>query len=125
MPRFLSAEWLAAISGPEPEPAADDVRIHQVVTGGPDGDVEYLVIVRAGATPTIVAGRPARPAHLRITQDYATAAAIHGGELAIADALAAGRIRMAGDTARLVAGAAVLTAAHDQVMARRRQVEGE
>ena len=125
MPRFLSAEWLAAVAGPGPAPEADDMCIHQVVTGGPDGDVEYTVIVRPGHPPAIVAGPPSRPVHVRITQDYATATAIHAGDLDIADALAAGRIRITGDTAKLVAAGPVLVAATDDLIALRRQVNGE
>jgi hypothetical protein len=88
----------AAPAGPaEESPATADVRVVLTVADGrarlaldPSGDV--------AGTATIVLG-------------YADAAAMARGELDPADALAAGRVRVRGDLAALVAGQDVLTAA--------------
>jgi hypothetical protein len=88
----------AAHAGPDDEsPATTDVRVVLTVADGrarlaldPSGDV--------AGTATIVLG-------------YADAAAMARGELDPADALAAGRVRVRGDLAALVAGQDVLTAA--------------
>jgi hypothetical protein len=88
----------AGTAGPDAEsPATADVRVVLTVAGGrahlaldPNGDVP--------GTATIVLG-------------YADAAAMARGELDPADALAAGRVRVRGDLAALVAGQDVLAAA--------------
>lgn len=98
--RFLSGEWLdrlaGAVSGAAPPGA---VSIHQRVTGGPDGDVEYTVRLDHGSV-TVEPGPGA--ADVDIVQDYATAAAISRGELTPAAAFAGGRLRLAGAVDRLV-----------------------
>ena len=88
----------AGHAGPDDEsPATTDVRVVLTVADGrarlaldPSGDVP--------GTATIVLG-------------YADAAAMARGELDPADALAAGRVRVRGDLAALVAGQDVLAAA--------------
>lgn len=114
MVAFLSPEWFAALNPPETLDGADLV-IHQAVTGGPNGDVDYGVGV-FGEAVKIVAGPPAH-AHIRLAQDYATATAVHRGELAVDDALAAGRVRVTGDTRRLVAAGPALATASAAIAA--------
>lgn len=109
MADFLSAAWFASVGGPEADLGEAELVIHQVVTGGPAGDIEYGVAIRGDAV-SVVAGAPAA-ADIRLEQDYATAAAIHAGELPVDDALAAGRVRVTGDTSRLVAAGPSLAAA--------------
>jgi hypothetical protein len=99
--RFLSPEWLdrisAALAGASPGAA---VSIHQRVTGGPDGDVEYTVRLHPGA----VAVEPGPgTADVEIVQSYETAAAISQGRPSPAAAFAAGRLRLVGEVGPLVA----------------------
>jgi putative sterol carrier protein len=75
------------------------VSIHQRVTGGPDGDVEYTVRLDHGSV-TVQPGPG--PADVEIVQDYATAAAISRGVLSPAAAFAAGRLRLGGEVSTLV-----------------------
>ncbi|HEX2119908.1 MAG TPA: SCP2 sterol-binding domain-containing protein [Acidimicrobiales bacterium] len=100
--RFLSAEWLermAAATAPA-SPGAD-VAVHQRVTGGPDGDVEYTL--RVGGGKVAFEPGPATGADVTLVSDYATAAAISQGRLSPAAAFAAGRLRVIGPVGPLVA----------------------
>lgn len=117
MVAFLSPAWFAAVGSPDGTFDGADLVIHQTVTGGPSGDVDYGVGV-CGEAVKIVAGPPAH-AHIRLEQDYATAFAINAGELAVDDALATGRVRVTGDTRRLVAAGPVLATTGGAVEAMR------
>lgn len=100
--QFLSAEWLErmAAATSAAAPGATTVSIHQRVTGGPDGDVEYTVRVAGGR----VGFEPGPgPADVELVSDYETAAAIGKGELSPAAAFAAGRLRVRGSVGSLVA----------------------
>lgn len=99
--RFLSPEWLehmtAATAGASPAVA---LSVHQRVTGGPDGDVDYTVRVAEG---TVRFEPGAGPADVELVSDYATASAISQGQLSPASAFAAGRLRIGGSVSALVA----------------------
>jgi len=98
--RFLSPEWLARLASSAPGAAADvTLAIHQRVTGGPDGDVEYTFRLDHGIV--VVEPGPG-PADVEIVQDYATAAGISQGRLSPATAFAAGLLTMAGSIGLLV-----------------------
>jgi putative sterol carrier protein len=109
---FLSDEWIeelaAAAAKATPAPHAR-VAIRQVV-----GDVAWTVRVADGA----VSVDRDEAADLTLHTDAATAAALARGELATADALAAGRLRLSGDLSVLLdsaAGLAGLDAAYAEV----------
>jgi hypothetical protein len=133
MPRYLSPEWVetfdaalgaldlhdaVAAAGAGSLAAADGrFSVVQIVTGVPDdvqaggGDV-YLVLTvadgqaRLGLDPAGTAAGTAT-----IVLGYAEALSMARGELDPADALAAGRVRVRGDLAALVAGQDVLAEA--------------
>ncbi|MFP5317449.1 MAG: SCP2 sterol-binding domain-containing protein [Acidimicrobiia bacterium] len=100
MSQFLSPAWLAelgaaaAASGPL-RAAAAGVRltVRHVVTGGPDGDVEYRVRFADGRVE--VDPGPGE-ADVEVHQDYETAAAVSAGRLTPAAAFGAGRMRIGG-----------------------------
>jgi hypothetical protein len=131
--RYLSPEWVqsfdaalsaldlsdvVAVAGAGSLAAADGTfSVVQVVTGVPDGtgagggDVHVVLTVadgraRIGLDPTGEVGGTAT-----IVLGYAEALAMARGELDPADALAAGRVRVRGDLAALVAGQDVLAEA--------------
>jgi len=133
MPRYLSPEWVAsfdaalsaldlteavAAAGAGSLAAADGrFSVVQVVTGVPDdvqaggGDVHLVLTVadgraRLGLDPDGTVGGTAT-----MVLGYAEALAMARGELDPADALAAGRVRVRGDLAALVAGQEVLAEA--------------
>ncbi len=108
MARFLSPEWLdllaaAASVSRDDEPGDVGGRpfaIRQVVTGGPDGDVEYVVRADDGRFSVHRAGEV--QADVDIVQDYETASAISQGRLSPSVAFAAGRLKMGGGVGQLV-----------------------
>ena len=99
--RFLSAEWLARMASATAtaSPGAT-LSVHQRVTGGPAGDVEYTVRLADG-TVSFEPGPGA--ADIELVSDYETAAAISQGRLSPASAFAAGRLRVGGSVSALVA----------------------
>lgn len=99
--RFLSGEWLDHLNALTSAAApAATLSVHQRVTGGPDGDVDYVVRL-AGGKATFEPG-PGQ-ADVDLTSDYETAVAISRGLLTPAAAFAAGRLRVGGSPASLIA----------------------
>lgn len=98
--RFLSPEWLESMrSATAPATPGTDVRARQRVTGGPDGDVAYVMALAGGQVRVEADG----PADVELTTDYDTAAAISQGLLTPAAAFAAGRLRVDGAVSSLIA----------------------
>ncbi len=105
--RFLSPEWLARLGAATASATASaspaiGLSVHQRVTGGPDGDVEYVLRVGGGGVH-FEPGPLTAPADVELTTDYATAAAISQGRLSPASAFAGGRLRVSGAISALVA----------------------
>ena len=139
MARYLSPEWVqsfdaalsaldlsdvVAAAGAGSLAAADGTfSVVQVVTGVPTDPAGSIEAADAAADVRVVLTVADGRAHLAldpigdltgtatIVLGYADAAAMARGELDPADALAAGRIRVRGDLAALVAGQDVLAAA--------------
>jgi hypothetical protein len=105
VPRYLTADWLRALERaadtPEVAAATAGVRltIRQVVTGGPEGEVSYEVVIADG---TVRVGRTGAEPDVVFTQDHATAVALTKGELTAQAALRANRVRASGNLALLV-----------------------
>jgi putative sterol carrier protein len=100
--RFLSDEWFNEIAAGTAPPADEPVAVlQQVVTGGPDGEVRYHIVV-AGGRAVLVRG-PASAPDATFTEDYATAAAIAQGQLSTQAALLSGQILVGGNMATLSA----------------------
>lgn len=115
MPRYLSREWIDALSArvgssPALGGAADhaSLRLTQVVTGAPEGDVTYHVAVADGSA-TFASGA-ATDEDVRLESNWVTAVAVATGLLNAQDAFIQGRIRLRGDQAKLVEAVPVLTA---------------
>jgi len=94
VPAFLSDEWFAALEARTDLDPGIDVSLRQVVD-----DDTWRVTVKDGRVT--VDRTPDGEADVTITTDRATAAAIAEGTLAAQDALAAGRLSLAGDLAKL------------------------
>jgi SCP-2 sterol transfer family len=109
MARFLSAAWFDEIesaSTPRSGNPDSDERLvmEQVVTGTPDGEVTYLVVVE-GKRARVVRPSPdgyAAEVELTITCDWPTAAAIAQGRLSTQRALMQGRLRVRGNPTALL-----------------------
>ncbi|HTU39567.1 MAG TPA: hypothetical protein VMF35_16325 [Acidimicrobiales bacterium] len=135
MARYLSPEWVesfddalraldlsdaVAAAGAGSLAAADGTfSVVQVVTGvpdevrGPDGGDEVRVVlsVADGHAHLVLDHAGTQGGTATIVLGYDEALAMARGELDPADALAAGRVRVRGDLAALVAGQDVLAAA--------------
>lgn len=106
--KFLSEEWVRAVqdalNGSEAFRAAagtQTVRLQQVVTGGPQGDVKYWLRLENGQV-TMALGELGEPADATVTQDYDTAAAISRAELSPVAAYMSGKLRVSGDLMKLM-----------------------
>jgi hypothetical protein len=120
--RFLSKEWFEELDrtehgGSVPAvgtlgPAGDaELVIEVVVTGAPEGEVSYQLVlgerarvVPPGAGRIALAARPGgepQPPRVRFTGDYPTLAGIAAGELSAYEALLSGRARVSGEASRL------------------------
>jgi hypothetical protein len=119
--RFLGPEWVDAFNealvdvtvppaGPEAGLAVRDGRftVCQVVTGGPDGDVQTTLAVRDGRVSMTSGDCGEAAVTIRLSWDDAVAMA--AGELVPGEAIAAGRVRVRGDLSVLAEAQAVLGA---------------
>ncbi len=124
MPRFLSPAWVEAfnaaldgvvLSGPGAETVADDhgrVTVVEEVHGTPDGDIGLVLTIDNGTVHLGFLGTADDPRpDVTIRVSYEDAAALSRGESTAAEALNAGRIRVRGDLAVLVASQQLLGAA--------------
>jgi len=131
--RYLSSEWVASFDAAlrtldltdalnaagEGSLAAADGRfsVAQIVTGVPGeaADVRTVFTVAEGSARLVLDPAAEIPATATIVLGYRDALAMAQGRLDPADALAAGRVRVRGDLAALVAGQSVLAAAAEQL----------
>jgi hypothetical protein len=107
VPRFLSPEWIDALDraaradkGLRAAAPGDDLILEQVVTGSPDGERAYHLIVspdRAG----VAAGRHP-DASVTITVPFETAIAINAGDASAQAAFMTGQLRLGGDVSALL-----------------------
>lgn len=99
MPDFLSDEWIDALAAAAETTRVDpavELAVRQVVD-----EVSWTVRVAGGG---VTVDRD-EAADVTITTDRDTAAALVRGDLATQDAFAAGRLRLGGDLAKLLAAA--------------------
>jgi len=130
VPRFYSAEWVAAfnegVAGLDPSSvdtgaslvaAGGSFSVTQLIHGapGPPGDPgsDLLATLSVGEGRVSLALGPPEtgPADVTVSLSWADAAALARGELDAAGALAQGRVRVRGDLSLLVAAQGLLAAA--------------
>lgn len=109
MPSFLSPSWFEQLTaladghrvGPTP------TVVQQLVTGGPDGDIAFVLEVDQGR----VRARPGRDDRAVVTliESWETAVRLHRGEVTAREAFMSGLIRVRGDVRKMVGTAAGLT----------------
>lgn len=115
---FLSRAWLASVdealsSSPQVAGATSEtsLRLLQVVTGGPDGDVAYLVTIESGTT-RVAAATPDQVADVTLATTWDTAVGISTGAVAPHDAFTTGRLLVRGDIEALRTQAPALADLH-------------
>jgi putative sterol carrier protein len=127
MPPYLSPAWvqafnvalanldltdaIAAAGRGSTTAAQGTFRVAQVILDGPEGEVRTVLTVDQGRITLETDPAGALAANVTIVVAFDDAAAIARGELDPADALSAGRVRVRGELAVLVAGQAVLNVA--------------
>jgi predicted lipid carrier protein YhbT len=102
--KYLSQEWLDRqrdLGRDLPQEAGSSAVVQHVVTGGPDGEVRYVVTVEDGVVAGAVLGADA-DADVTLTTTYADAVAILQGELDANAAFMQGRVKVVGDMGRLL-----------------------
>jgi putative sterol carrier protein len=110
--RYLSDEWVeefdhVAEADPTLQAASKgvSVTVQHVISGGPEGERAYHVVVDDGRV-RIRPGQLAAPT-LTFRGDYATSAAIARGELSAQGAFGSGQLRVGGDLSVLIEQQAV------------------
>jgi predicted lipid carrier protein YhbT len=117
VPRFLSLAWIeeastaVSTSAELAEACAGvDLVVQQVVTGGPDGEVRYVVSLRDGE-PRLRPGE-AEEAAVCFTSDWETAVAVATGATSAQDAFTSGRLTVRGDVTALLRHGRALDGLH-------------
>jgi putative sterol carrier protein len=123
VPRYLSPAWMeeasaAVAASPELAQASAgvDLVVEQVVTGGPEGEVRYVLSLRDGqarlqASEAGEAGE-AGEAEVTFTADWETAVAVARGATSAQDAFTAGRLTVRGDVTVLLRHGRALDGLH-------------
>jgi hypothetical protein len=98
--RFLSDEWFEAAIGANPAPLStgDRLKLGYIVTGGPEGDVEYRIVLPSGRIDRVI-----DETDVIFSMDYDTASSIHSGRENPQACVLDGRINLSGDPQRLIA----------------------
>ncbi len=130
--RYLSDSWFRAVNEAarsstalQQVTAGAHLTLQQVVTGGPEGDVSYWLLIDDGTVEAVPGEGPQgeRVPDVTVTQSYETAAAVNRGELSTQDAFLDGRIRLRGDIPVLVRHQNVLNGIGEAFSEVRRQTE--
>ena len=104
MAKFLSQEWMERakeLAADFPETPGATVRLQQVVTGGPDGDVKYYRVIDNGKTLEQTLGEDP-DAEVTLTNSYEDAVKIMKGELDANAAFMQGRVKVTGNMAKIM-----------------------
>lgn len=112
MARFLSPEWFDEVARRSDDVVDDSdndrLVLRQVVLDTPGGDIEYHVVVAAGAARIYPPGCDPGAADVTITTRWDTASAIAQGKIAAQAALVEGRLRVKGNLVSIARHAASL-----------------
>ncbi|MGD1011659.1 MAG: SCP2 sterol-binding domain-containing protein [Acidimicrobiales bacterium] len=125
MPEFLSEEWFAALASalerlgradsPAERPTVG-LALGQVITGvpegsgavsAPSGEIRYTILLREDGSAAL-SRSSTEPADVTLIEDFATGEALMSGRSQVTSLLAAGRIKMRGDSRALLAAEALL-----------------
>jgi putative sterol carrier protein len=105
MSKWLTQEWLdetCRMADSQPERPGASAKMQYVVTGGPDGEIRYYWILENGRLQKSELG-DLEDAEVTMTQTYEDAKKIQKGELDANAAFMQGRIKVAGNMAKLMA----------------------
>lgn len=104
MAKFLTAEWLdtqRTMAESQPERMGASARLQYVLTGAPDGELRYYWVVVDGKLAESALG-DLEDAEITLTLSYDDAVLIQKGELDASAAFMQGRVKVTGNTAKLM-----------------------
>lgn len=104
MPKYLTQEWMdeaKQLAADFPETPGASVRMQQVITGAPDGEVKYYTVIENGKTIEQALGEDPQ-AEVTLTNSYEDAVKIMKGELDANAAFMQGRVKVAGNMAKMM-----------------------
>lgn len=102
---WLSQEWLdqvVALAADHPEHPGATTTLQWVVTGGPQGDVKGHLAIEDGRLVAAAVGADSK-AELTLTATWDDGRQIQAGELDLNAAFMQGRVKVAGNNAKLLA----------------------
>ncbi|HVB06145.1 MAG TPA: SCP2 sterol-binding domain-containing protein [Acidimicrobiales bacterium] len=105
MPKWLTQEWLdesKRLAVGQPERPGASARLQYVITGGPEGDINYYWVVEDGKLVENKLGT-LEDAEVTLTETIDDALAMQKGELDANAAFMQGKIKVDGDVAKLLA----------------------
>lgn len=105
MAKYLTQEWLdqsRELAKDQPERAGASAKMQYVVTGGPDGDIKYYWVIENGKILESQLGEIAE-ADFTTTSTYEDSVAIAQGTLDANAAFMQGKMKVAGNTGKLMA----------------------
>jgi putative sterol carrier protein len=105
MSKWLTQEWLdetRTMAEGQPERAGASARMQYVVTGGPDGDIDYYWILTDGRLVEAKLGK-LDDAEVTLTTGYSDAVKIQKGELDANAAFMQGKVKVTGNMAKVMA----------------------
>lgn len=105
MVKYLSQEWMdraKELAQDFPETPGATVRMTQVVTGAPEGDVKYYTVIENGKTLEQTLGDDPET-DVTLTSSYEDAVKITKGELDANAAFMQGRVKVTGNMAKIMA----------------------
>jgi predicted lipid carrier protein YhbT len=104
MPKWLTQEWLDVtrkMADGQPERPGASARMQYVVTGGPDGDIEYYWILENGKLVESSLGK-LDDSEVTLTTAYPDALKIQKGELDANAAFMQGKVKVTGNMAKVM-----------------------
>jgi putative sterol carrier protein len=105
MSKWLSQEWLdetRKMAEGQPERPGASARMQYVVTGGPDGDIDYYWVLQDGKLMQADLGK-LDDAEVTLTTGYDDALKIQKGELDANAAFMQGKVKVTGNMAKVMA----------------------
>lgn len=105
MPKYLSREWMdlaREMAQEHPETPGATARLQNVVTGGPEGDLRYYLVIENGRTVEQALGQDP-DTETTLTASYDDSVKIASGELDENAAYMQGRLKITGNMAKVLA----------------------
>jgi len=105
MVKYLSPEWMALfkeLAADFPETPGATARLQYVITGGPEGEIRYHHVIDNGRTVELALGDDPET-EVTLTSSYDDKMKVDKGELDANAAFMQGRVKVAGNIAKVMA----------------------